>query len=84
MIGALAFSCVLSSARPLAAYSVIAHLGAVDASWDHRIAGLLQQRFGRLSAEQLREARSYAYGGALIQDLGYSRTTSGPATSSSR
>jgi hypothetical protein len=49
----------------------MAHLGAVDASWDHRIAGLLRQRFGRLSDEQLREARSYAYGGALIQDLGY-------------
>jgi len=29
------------------------------------------RRFGRLSDEQLREARSYAYGGALIQDLGY-------------
>jgi hypothetical protein len=71
MVGALAFCCVLSSARPLAAYSVMAHLGAVDACWDHRIAGLLTQRFGRLSDEQLREARSYAYGGALIQDLGY-------------
>ncbi len=71
IVGALAFCCALSGARPLAAYSVIAHLGAVDASWDHQIAGLLQQRFGRLSDEQLREARSYAYGGALIQDLGY-------------
>jgi len=71
IIGAIAFCCVLSCARPLAAYSVMAHLGAVDASWDHRIAGLLRERFGRLSDEQLREARSYAYGGALIQDLGY-------------
>jgi hypothetical protein len=47
---------------------VIAHPVPL-ASWDCRIAGLLQQRFGRLSDEQLREA--CAYGGALIQDLGY-------------
>jgi len=55
----------------LEAYSVIAHLGAVDACWDQQIAGLLRQRYGRLNTEQLNEARSYAYGGALIQDLGY-------------
>src|SRR5262245_33446372 len=62
---------LLLSTTPAGAYSVIAHLGAVDATWDGHIAGLLKQRFGRLSSEQLKEARAYAYGGALIQDLGY-------------
>jgi zinc dependent phospholipase C len=70
-IAVLMFALLFLGAAPAGAYSVIAHLGAVDASWDHHIAGLLQQRFGRLSPEQLKEARAYAYGGALIQDLGY-------------
>src|SRR5262245_1673914 len=70
-IAGLALVALLVSAAPARAYSVIAHLGAVDATWDHHIAGLLQQRFGHLSADRLEEARAYAYGGALIQDLGY-------------
>lgn len=65
----LAGACLV--ARPAGAFSVIAHLQAVDASWDRRLAPLLEQRFGRLTADQLKEARAYAYGGALIQDLGY-------------
>ena len=67
---AFAIATLLAPAR-LEAYSVIAHLGAVDACWEQQIAGLLRQRYGRLTTEQLNEARSYAYGGALIQDLGY-------------
>jgi hypothetical protein len=59
------------AARPAHAYSVVAHLEAVDTSWDKGIAPLLQQHFGHLTAAQLKEARAYAYGGALIQDLGY-------------
>jgi zinc dependent phospholipase C len=70
-VAALACALLLSSTTSAGAYSVIAHLGAVDATWDGHIAGLLQHRFGRLSADQLKEARAYAYGGALIQDLGY-------------
>src|SRR5262245_30761802 len=62
---------LLLTARPAGAYSVMAHVGAVDEYWDSHIAGLLKQRFGPLSPDQLREARAYAYGGALIQDLGY-------------
>ncbi len=57
--------------RPAGAFSVIAHLEAVDSSWDRRLAPLLEKRFGSLTAAQLKEARAYAYGGALIQDLGY-------------
>jgi Zinc dependent phospholipase C len=62
---------VTLSTRPAAAYSVVAHLDAVDVMWNRQIAGLLQQRFGHLTAAQLKEARAYSYGGALIQDLGY-------------
>lgn len=68
---AFAVAATLLAPPRLEAYSVVAHLGAVDACWDQQIAGLLRQRYGRLNPEQLNEARSYAYGGALIQDLGY-------------
>ena len=68
---AFALAATLLAPARLGAYSVIAHLGAVDACWNQQIVGLLRQRYGRLTTEQSNEARSYAYGGALIQDLGY-------------
>jgi hypothetical protein len=68
---ALAIAGALLGERPVAAYSILAHEGAIDGLWDADIAPLLQQRFGRLTSRQLAGARAYAYGGALIQDLGY-------------
>lgn len=62
---------MLVAERPVAAYSVLAHEATVDAAWDKEIVPLLRDRFGRLTPEQLAEARAYAYGGSLIQDLGY-------------
>jgi hypothetical protein len=59
------------STTDLFAYSVLAHQSAVDAAWDEAIVPLLQQRFPGQSAEQLARARAFAYGGAVIQDLGY-------------
>ena len=67
----LALAGVLLTARPAAAYSVLGHEGVVDAVWDQDIVPLLRERFGNLTAAQLRDARAHAYGGALIQDLGY-------------
>jgi hypothetical protein len=64
-------ACVLVTGRPIAAYSVLTHEGTVDALWDAEIVPLLRQRFPRLTAADLVEARAYAYGGSLIQDLGY-------------
>jgi hypothetical protein len=62
---------VITSTRPATAYSVLAHEAAVDALWADTIVPLLKQRFPRTSDEGLLEARAYAYGGAVIQDLGY-------------
>lgn len=53
------------------AYSVLAHEAVVDASWDGAIKPLLLARYPNSTPEQLAEARSYAYGGSIIQDLGY-------------
>ena len=67
----LTLAVVLLSARPVATYSVLGHEGLVDAVWDQDIVPLLRERFQGLTAAQLTEARAHAYGGALIQDLGY-------------
>jgi hypothetical protein len=53
------------------AYSVLAHEANIDALWDTRIKPLLKARFPDTTPEQLLEARAYAYGGCVIQDLGY-------------
>ena len=53
------------------AYSVLTHEEIVDLLWTSEIQPLLLTRFPSLSQDQLREAHSYAYGGAVIQDLGY-------------
>jgi hypothetical protein len=61
----------LTAPRPAAAYSVLAHEANIDALWDGTIAPMLLARFPEVSGEQIQEARGYAYGGCVIQDLGY-------------
>jgi hypothetical protein len=53
------------------AYSVLTHEEIVDLVWTDQIRPLLLQRFPTLTEEQVVEAHAYAYGGAVIQDLGY-------------
>jgi hypothetical protein len=53
------------------AYSVLSHEAVVDSAWDDAIKPLLLKRFPGSTPEQLKEAHSYAYGGSVIQDLGY-------------
>lgn len=61
----------LLAPAPTEAYSVLAHEANVDAVWDSQIAPMLLARFPGTSPAQILEARSYAYGGCVIQDLGY-------------
>ena len=58
-------------AWPGAAYSVLTHEAIIDAAWMTDIQPLLVQRFPSASPEDLRKAHAYAYGGAIIQDMGY-------------
>src|SRR5690349_7162938 len=53
------------------AYSVLTHEEIVDLVWADELRPLLLKRFPGLTEEQLTEAHAYAYGGAVIQDLGY-------------
>src|SRR6201992_2980154 len=57
--------------QPTEAYSILAHEAIIDAAWTTGLRELLQQRFPDAPKEQLKDAHAYAYGGAIIQDLGY-------------
>jgi|SRR5579863_980999 len=53
------------------AYSVLTHEEIVDLLWTDEIRPLLLKRYPDLTEQQVTEAHAYAYGGAVIQDLGY-------------
>lgn len=53
------------------AYSVLSHEEVVDLAWLPQIVPLLEARYPGLTDEQLRTAHAYAYGGSIIQDIGY-------------
>src|SRR6185312_13102386 len=53
------------------AYSVLTHEQIVDLLWTDALRRLLLQRYPGLTEEQITEAHAYAYGGSVIQDLGY-------------
>ena len=53
------------------AYSVLTHEQVVDLLWKDQIQPLLTKRFPDASEEDLRKAHAFAYGGSLIQDMGY-------------
>jgi hypothetical protein len=53
------------------AYSVLTHEQIVDLLWKDRIRPLIEARYPGLTPDQIRQAHAYAYGGSLIQDMGY-------------
>jgi hypothetical protein len=66
----IALSLVSLRASPLYAYSVLAHEAIIDSAWE-KIRTLILLRFPNASLDEQRQAHGYAYGGSLIQDLGY-------------
>src|SRR5208337_1171589 len=70
---ALVLALVLTFGWPAqsAAYAVLAHEAIIDSVWDTNIRPLLLKRFPDATEEELKEAHGYAYGGAIIQDMGY-------------
>jgi len=71
MRGLAAFFILLLCSSGSLAYSVLTHEEIVDLLWTSEIRPLLLKRFPDLTEVQITEAHSYAYGGAVIQDLGY-------------
>jgi hypothetical protein len=62
---------VLFSAQSASSYSVLTHEAIIDSTWDSAIKPLLLKRFPDSTADELTRAHGYAYGGSIIQDLGY-------------
>ncbi|HEY1336517.1 MAG TPA: zinc dependent phospholipase C family protein [Bryobacteraceae bacterium] len=56
---------------PLHGYSVLTHEAIIDTSWDQSIKPLLLERFPQATPDDLIKAHAYAYGGCIIQDMGY-------------
>ena len=58
-------------AQHVAAYSLLTHQQLIDLTWQDSIAPLLLSRYPNLTPADLDRARAYAYGGCVIQDMGY-------------
>jgi hypothetical protein len=54
-----------------AAYSVLTHEEIVDLAWKDTLLPMLKQRFPAATDDELKKAHAFAYGGSLIQDMGY-------------
>ena len=68
---ALTFAVSILSPRSAQAYSVLSHEEVVDMAWKSTIVPMLRARFPGITPDNIREAHAYAYGGSVIQDIGY-------------
>jgi|SRR5580700_9658746 hypothetical protein len=66
----LVFAALLSATLSYG-YTVLTHEAIVDSLWDKSMRTLLLQRFPNATPEELEQAHAYAYGGCIIQDMGY-------------
>lgn len=57
--------------RRAVAYSLLSHEQLIDLTWDDSIVPLLKSQYPNLTPAELDRARSFAYGGCVIQDMGY-------------
>ena len=62
---------LLASSGTLQAFSVLTHEAIIDSAWKDSIRPLLLQRYPNATKEELKKAHAYAYGGSIIQDMGY-------------
>jgi hypothetical protein len=62
---------VVALLQPLYGYSVLSHEAVIDALLDVELKPVLLARFPNATPQELKMAHGYAYGGAIIQDLGY-------------
>ncbi len=63
--------CLFLVCHRAGAYSVLTHEQLIDLTWQSSIAPLLRSRYPNITPEELEHARSYAYAGSVIQDIGY-------------
>jgi hypothetical protein len=56
---------------PASAYSVLTHQANIDSTWERCLVPALEKRYPGATPEELVDAKAHAYGGAIIQDLGF-------------
>jgi len=71
LLRSLLFVLLLAPAAPAAAYSVLTHQAIIDSTWNNALLPLLSRRYPGATPAEQDDAKSYAYGGAIIQDMGY-------------
>lgn len=71
LIPLLAIILTLLGQQTACAYSVLTHEQLIDLTWQDSIVPLLLSRYPNLTPQQLEQARAYAYGGCVVQDMGY-------------
>jgi len=69
-IGRLVLAVLISTSLSYG-YTVLTHEAIIDSVWDASLQKLLLKRFPNATPEELQQAHAYAYGGCIIQDLGY-------------
>ena len=63
--------CLAAAAQAAGAYSFLTHEAVVDLAWEGSLKPAVASRFPAATGEDLRRAHAFAYGGSVIQDLGY-------------
>ena len=69
--GLFGLGLMLSLTQVCGAYSVLTHEEVVDLLWKDDIQPLLKKRFPAATEDDLKKAHAFAYGGCLVQDMGY-------------
>src|SRR5215831_2720886 len=67
----MVFVLVFLYPRSAVSYSLLTHEQLIDLTWRDSIVPLLLSRYPNLTPADLDQARAYAYGGCVIQDIGY-------------
>jgi Zinc dependent phospholipase C len=62
---------VIVLAQMCGAYSVLTHEQIIDLLWQDDLQPLLKKRFPAATSDDLKKAHAFAYGGSLVQDMGY-------------
>ena len=71
VLGTLVVGLLWLAQHPVHAYSVLSHQANIDSCWVPCLRPAIERRFPGGSADELRDAKAYAYGGSIMQDMGY-------------
>lgn len=67
----VALCCIFLLSNEGSAFSVLTHEFIIDFLWKDHITPVLLSKFPNTTPDELKQAHAYAYGGSVIQDLGY-------------